>query len=353
MKRPLKLVLLCFQSLNLASQSIPSNEFLIASTFHEIVQSDPSNKSFNQFFLTSDFLNAAINSFNSLNSLVKKENYRIKVASFNNPTSSDLGFNLENEIQTALKPLLLKAKNVNSNKFSQIVSSIIGSQPKTSFHKSIVGSTNPIFTTIVSMVGTLTIQEKRITREDLDTFVTTLSRYFVQYEKLNLANEILDQNLEVVENKIKELQFDIKEYILEIILVLYPHIPRLQIKNLSTESLFLQFLDKSKIEISLQERNEIRYPSDGIKTAKEIAYALQKIFNEYQKLYTNNYEQIRNVLLDSKSLGKNIDSKQIQISLKDLESLFNESKISDVESLRLSSLFERLKLLSATDQLKN
>ncbi len=62
----------------------------------------------NQFISTSYLLDAAMNSFNSMNSLIKKENYRNKITSFNNPTSSDMGFNLENEIQTALKPLLVK-----------------------------------------------------------------------------------------------------------------------------------------------------------------------------------------------------------------------------------------------------
>ena len=69
-----------------------------------------------QFTATCDFLDAAINSLNSFNSLIKKENYRIKITSFNNPTSSDMGFSLQNEIQSALKPLLAKAKNTNTNK---------------------------------------------------------------------------------------------------------------------------------------------------------------------------------------------------------------------------------------------
>ncbi len=46
-----------------------------------------------QFTATTDFLAAAINSINSFNSLLKKEAYRIKITSFNNPTSSDMGFN--------------------------------------------------------------------------------------------------------------------------------------------------------------------------------------------------------------------------------------------------------------------
>src|SRR5688572_9654650 len=121
-----------------------------------------------QFTATSDFLDAAINSLNSFNSLIKKENYRIKITSFNNPTSSDMGFNLENEIQTALKPLLAKAKTTNINKFSQVVSSLVSNQSKTTTTK-VVAGVNPIFSTLLGLVGTLTIQEKKITREDLDS----------------------------------------------------------------------------------------------------------------------------------------------------------------------------------------
>jgi hypothetical protein len=58
---------------------------------------NPQQKFFNgslapkQFISTIDFLDASINSINSFNSLLKKEAYRIKITSFNNPTSSDMG----------------------------------------------------------------------------------------------------------------------------------------------------------------------------------------------------------------------------------------------------------------------
>src|SRR6266498_3626176 len=81
-----------------------------------------------KFTATTEFLDAAINSINSFNSLVKKENYRNRITAFNNPTSSDMGFSLENEIQTALKPLLSKAKITNTTKFSQVVSGLVNTQ---------------------------------------------------------------------------------------------------------------------------------------------------------------------------------------------------------------------------------
>jgi hypothetical protein len=41
---------------------------------------------------------------------------------------------------------------------------------------------------------------------------------------------------------------------------------------------------------------------------------------------------------------------QVDASLKAAENLYNESKTSDVLSLRLTTLFERLKNLTATEQ---
>ena len=305
---------------------------------------------------TAYLLDAVLNSINSLNSLIKKENYRNKITALNNPTSSDMGFSLENEIQAALKPLLAKAKNTNTTKFSEVVSSIVSGQNKMAAAKMPFVGSNPVFTTLISLVGTLTVQEKKITRSDLDSFILSTSKYFIQYEKLNQANIFFDQNIERLNSKLKDLQFDVKEYMLDMICILNKNIQRSQLKSLNTEELFLKYLDKERLEPLFEDASDqltslsFRYPTDGIKTSKDISYNLQKIFNEYQKVYDDTYQQIRSVLLDSKTLGKNINSRQVDASLKELEELYNESKNSDVLSLRLNTLFERLKFLSATEQ---
>ena len=63
-----------------------------------------------QFTATCDFLDAAINSLNSFNSLIKKENYRIKITSFNNPTSSDMGFSLPKRNTIGFKTIACQSK---------------------------------------------------------------------------------------------------------------------------------------------------------------------------------------------------------------------------------------------------
>ncbi|MER3499559.1 MAG: hypothetical protein C4308_13490 [Chitinophagaceae bacterium] len=235
-----------------------------------------------KFTSTSNFLDAAINSINSFKSLIKKENYRNKITAFNNPTSSDMGFSLENEIQTALKPLLAKAKNTNPTKFSQVVSSFISTQGKMPVSKAVVTTVNPVFSTLISLGGNLTIQEKKITTHDLDSFIRATSKYFVQYEKLNEANLFFDQNIERINAKLKDLQFDLKEYMLDMITILYKNLQRTQLKNTNPEELFLKYLDKEKLEQVFTDSTEQNfvYPSDGIKTAKDIAYNLQKLFND-------------------------------------------------------------------------
>ena len=302
---------------------------------------------------TVDFLDATINSLNSFNSLLKKEAYRIKITALNNPTSSDMGFNLENEIQTALKPLLEKAKNTNTQKFSGIVSSILGSGSKTGLGKPL-SLVSPVFPTLLGLVGNLTVQEKKITREDLDSFINATSKYFVQYEKLNTSNNLLDQNIDRLNAKMRDLQFDMKEYMLDMVTILYKNTQRNSLKNLSYEELFLKYLDRQKLEEQWQKEasveTTVRYPSDGIKGAKDLANNLQKLFNDYQKVYTENYSQIKTILTEAKKLGKNVNLQQVDASLKEVEGLFNESKSSDVLSLRLTTLFERLKNLTAAEQ---
>src|SRR5215203_1053045 len=120
-------------SMSLIAYNRPSviNPVVIDTLTPQIIKVPEAKEFSKQFTATCDFVDAAINSLNSFNGLIKKENYRIKITAFNNPTSSEMGFNLENEIQSALKPLLAKAKNTNTNKFSQVITSIVSGVSKT------------------------------------------------------------------------------------------------------------------------------------------------------------------------------------------------------------------------------
>jgi len=70
--------------------------------------------------------------------------------------------------------------------------------------------------------------------------------------------------------------------------------------------LFLKYLDRHKLLQVLEKEGEaeFRYPAAGIKGAKELANNLQKLFNDYQKVYTENYNQIKQFYRMPKSWAK-------------------------------------------------
>ncbi len=306
-----------------------------------------------QYGSTARLLDAALNSLNSINSLIKKESYRNKISSFNNPTSSDLGFSLDVEIQTAIRPLLGKTKNTNKAKFAQVISSVINSPGKAGSLQPVLATTT-VFNTLLSLVGNLAVQEKKVTKEDLDSFVAVTGKYFRQFEQLNLANNNFDQNIARLSNKVQELQFDIREYMTDLIVILHPNVSRTSLKEKTLEELLLKYLDIVVLEPAIVHRRErsaaaLYFPSDAIKGAKEITYDLQKLFNEYHKTYGENYQEIKNILLQAKVLGKNVDLKQVDQSISELEWLYTESKQADILNLRLNTLLERLKSLTQSE----
>jgi hypothetical protein len=303
----------------------------------------------NRFIATGAVLDAAINSLNSLSSLLKKENYRNKVIAFNNPASGDMGFNLEAEIQSALKPILEKTRKSNAGKVSAVVSALINSQSKQNFPASVLSSGN-LLSSVVGLVSSLVVQEKKVTREDLDSFLITVNRYFAQYEKLNKANLAFDQGIDKLSTRLFELQYDIREFILDMILILHKNTLRSQLKAKPLEELLLRYIDPSILDTLPLGRTSLVYPSDGIKTAKEIVNGIQKLFTEYQKIYGENYNQIRNILNEGKDLGKQVNSRQIDSSLEDLQELYIASKDADIVNLRLQTLAERLKILVNAEQ---
>ncbi len=335
--------------------------FLLFSTNGFTQYYDSTQKLIIQYKAAIEFSDAAINSISALNSLIKKENYRNKISSFNNPTSSDMGFNLQLEINSALKPLLEKARNVNSNKFIDIVGSLVGNQSKSGLTKSLIPTTG-IFSTLTSLVGNLTISEKRITKNDLDSFMLSISKYFGQYEKLNRINQQFDINIDKIDLRLQELQTDLKDYLLDLIIAYNNSLQRGSLKQKTTEELLLKYLDKTEVENQINEqqetnekqetRNGIYFPTDAIKTAKDITSTIQKIFAEYQKIYTANYNDIKNILNETKQLGSNINKLTINNSLAELQTLYTESKNADVLILRIYTLTERLKTLVATEKIR-
>lgn len=264
-----------------------------------------------------------------------------------------MGFNLQLEINTALKPLLDKSKNVNTNKFTDVVNSLVGNS-KSGLLKSLTPTTG-IFSTLTSLVGNLAITEKKITKIDLDSFVLNISKYFGQYEKLNRINQQFDISIDKTDLRLQELQTDLRDYLLDLIAASNGSLQRSALKQKSVEELLLNYLDKAKIDTLIEQQGyntTIYFPADAIKTAKDITSTINKIFADYQKIYTANYNDIKSILQENKLLGNNINKQTIDNSLTELQTLYNDSKTADALTLRLTTLAERLKTLVTTEKLK-
>lgn len=309
-----------------------------------------------QYSSAARLLDAALNSLNALNALIRKESYRNKISSFNNPTASGLGFSLDAEIQHAIRPLLNKTRNTNRDKFAQVVSSVVSSPARAGgFQPGMTSSA--VFNTLVGLLRNLAVQEKKVTKEDLDSFVTLTGKYFRQYEKLNGANQKFDEYIKSLAGKAEDLQFDIRAYMTDLITVVHPGLPRATLKEKTLEELLLTYLDPVVIESVLsKDAHEAKvakryFPADALKGAKEFSYDLQKLFNDYLKAYSENYEEITNILNSTKALGKSVNGKQVDQSLSELEQLYKESRQADILNLRLTTLFERLHLLVQTELL--
>jgi hypothetical protein len=296
---------------------------------------------YDKFTNTSLFLDAAISSTNSLQVLISKESYRNKIVSLNNPTSNELGFSLEMEIQNALKILLAKAKKTNTNKFGQVVGSFLNAG-KSGLSLFPAGN---VFTSIVGMAGNLTVQEKGIDQKDLDEFIKSIEKYFNQYERLYQSNLRFNSDIDKLKMRLRLLQSDIQMLIQDMVLTLNRYVKRVHLKNLSTEELMLKYFDSRQILEQLNKGLLVQYPPDAIKTCKEIANNIQRIYDEYTGIYSTNFREIRNIISDTRNVSTMVNQIQLNQTLKDVESLYTESKAIDADNLRIKTLFDRLEMM--------
>lgn len=291
---------------------------------------------------TAGLLDAALTSLNSLQSLVSKDNYRNSIQALNNPASSALGYNLESEIQNALQPILAKTRPASRTRIGEVVGALV-QVPRQ-------GST-VLLSSLAALVGNLAVQEKRVERSDVDSFLQRLNRCFAPYEKLNAVNDRFEQQAIRLNGRLLELQYDIREYMLDMVLLLHPRETRPALRTRTIEELLLQYLDITVLESLDTAKLLPAYPVDGIKGAKDIHNNVQKLFRDYQKIYQDNYNEIRAIVLSARGLGHSNGGPTADETLKQLELLYNESAQADILNLRLSTLAGRLQALVGSTQL--
>lgn len=293
------------------------------------------------------FAESANNSVNSLNSLLRKDSYRNKITTLNNPTNNELGFSLKNEILTALKPLLDKAKKTDNKKFREVVENLIDNPEEnglTSVKKYLpaVG----IFSTILSLVGNLVITEKKVTKDDLNQFITRIQQYFSQYEKLNAINEQFSVQVHGLLEKIMQTKEDLRDFLVECICTVNKKITKQSLKDIGLEVLIQQHYDPQKLQgwldtAKLKNENYL-YPPDAPTTVKLLTSTIKRLQKEFESVYSENYTALKELISSLRSTIPNLDQEQLEKTNKEMESLYKDSRQADVINLNLALVDERM-----------
>lgn len=293
------------------------------------------------------FIESANNSVNSLNSLLKKDNYRNKITTLNNPVNNELGFSLKNEILSALKPILDKAKKTDHKKFKDVIENFLSNPEENGIssvkkYLPVLG----IFSTVLSLVGNLVIAERNITREDLNKFIEKVQQYFSQYEKLNTINEQFGMQLQKLVEKSEEIKEDLKEFLVDCICTMNKTMPKQSIKGMHVEALIQRYYDPQKLQDWLDtarlKPDLTYYPLDAPTSVKLLTSAIKKLQKEFEALYSDNYKQLKDLIASLKNTIPDLDEDQLTKTTGELDKLYNESRQADVINLNISQVDERM-----------
>jgi hypothetical protein len=293
------------------------------------------------------FVESANNSVNSLNSLLKKDNYRNKITTLNNPTNNELGFSLKTEILTALKPILDKAKKTDGKKFKEVIENFLSNPEENGI--SSVKKYLPalgIFSTVLSLVGNLVIVEKTITKEDLNVFIAKIQQYFSQYEKLNTINQQFGMQVQKLLDKSEEIKGDLKDFLVDCICTMNRGITKASITDMSVEALVQKYYDPQKMQNWLdtsRAKNEgSLYPPDAPTSVKLLTSGIKKLQKEFEMLYSDNYKQLKELIASLKTTIPNLDQKQLDKTNSDIDKLYNDSRQADIINLNINQVDERM-----------
>ena len=293
------------------------------------------------------FIESANNSVNSLTSLLKKDNYRNRITTLNNPVNNELGFSLKGEILLALKPILDKVKKTDGGKFKDVIDNFL-SKPEENGIKSVkkylpsIG----IFTTILSLVGNLVIVEKSITKEDLDKFTDKVQKYFYQYERLNAINEKFGEQVAKLLERSDEIKVDLREFLVECIMTMNPATGKTILKEMPVEILMQKYYDPQKLQAWLDTCNNryegYLYPHDAPTSVKLIAAGIKRIQKEFETMYNENYGEMKELIASLKTTIPNLDENRLNKTSNEIELLYNESRQADVINFNIIQVNERM-----------
>lgn len=325
-----------------------STFFFITIPFVSSSQTISVKKDYRQSVLSvAYFIESANNSVNSLNGLLKKDNYRNKITTLNNPSNNELGFSLKTEILAALQPLLAKAKKTDNAKFREVMENLL-SNPEENGLSSVKQylPAAAIFSSVISLVGSLVISEKKITKNDLNQFTAKVMQYFSQYEKLNAINEQFARQVENLLERIEETKQDLKDFLIECVCTFHKAMPKQELKEMPAELLIQKYYDPQKLQAWLDtvklKTDLVIFPPDAPTSIKLLTSEIKKLQKEFEQVYNDNYKALTELIASLKTTIPNLDESQLDKTNAELNKLYSESRQADLINLNISQVDERM-----------
>ena len=143
------------------------------------------------------------------------------------------------------------------------------------------------------------------------------------------------------------LQHDIKLLLQHLVIALDKIPKRETLKHLNNEELLLKFFETKKNQNHLDKLfTSLQFPVDNIKSCKDIAYSVNRIYDDYSIVFNGNFKEIKSIIGDTRNVSSGVNQSRVNKTIKDLESRYIGRKNMDTYNLRLKTLFERLEAIS-------
>ena len=307
---------------------------------------------------TVDFIRSANTSLNAMQVVGSVSSYLDQIGQLNNPSNSELGFALSDDLIKIIDARILSKKKLKTdpNKFTAIVKEVINSPVTNAFTKSI-----PIVSNIkgvIDLVINLTASEKNVEVDDFVKMKNDMKKYIEHYEGLEQANLNFTSNLNNLNVRLDALKLILRNYTLERLRPINPSVNIDTFRNLT--NLVNRHCNKEDSEMKVDRIMEeckndngtfnyekalsdkrLFYPEFAVNQAQVIYDELESVSRGFMSnLYTyqNNIEK---VLTNSKS-NKLGDVGKIDMKIKTLGGLLNNVTEAIKNSVNLEDLQNKL-----------
>ena len=309
-----------------------------------------------------DFIRASNASLNALQAVNSLSTYLDEIGQLNNPTNTELGFSVTDDIVNQLEVRILSKKGIsNKTKFIDIVKNVINAPITTSFVKSF-----PIVANIkgvVDLVVSLAVNDKsKVELEDVIGFKKDVQKYVEHYQGLEQANQSFTANLNTINIRVDALKLILKNYTTERLHQIDPSVKLDTFRNLTVlinrcankeaiQQHIDGILDECKIngmmnyQRALSDRR-LYYPEYALNQAQVINDELVNLSKSFLSNLSTYQRQIETVLTNSKSnkLGEIV---KIDKKINELQKLLNNVSDATSNNINLEDLQEKLQKINA------